>query len=391
MTAEEISNYLLQILGGELNITRDNISDEPDQEKQQILYGLYLLNEDIEYNREKNANLHESIKNAFLEISLVTIMTKNWTIEDANQNFMEFIGITKDEIINLNFGDLVDSVEGVSQYESLKSAIDTGTGWTGTISLSGPTKKTLWVDVKAFLFNPDKLEEGKIWLIGKDITKNVKLEAKLKSSNDNLIESLKRKEFLLRELHHRVKNNLQFISGVLFLQVQNESDERLADSLRVVQNKITAISNLHDILVEKASMDSVDLLSYLKAISTMLTFSAEYKGKVDISGDNVKITTESAPYVGIVLNELMTNSLKYAWDHNDLEKEIIIAIDKVEDNFIFHYSDNGKGYDRNQINPGLGTKLFNMLMLDQFKAKLVDCDKHPNCQCYQLGQEILLK
>jgi len=391
MKAEEISDYLLQILSGELNISIDNISDETDQEKQQILYGLYLLNEDLENERDNNSHLQDSIKNAFIEISLVVIMAANWDIEDANHNFLEFIGMTKDEINNLNFGDLVDSVEGVGQYESLKSAIDTGAGWTGTISLSGPKIKIRWIDVKAFVFKSDKLDEGKIWLIGKDITKRIELKAQLKSTNENLVETLKRKEFLLRELNHRVKNNLQFISGVLFLQVQNESDERLANSLRIVQDKITAISDLHDILVEKASMDKVDLLSYLKAISTKLAFSAEYNGKVDILGDAVKITTESAPYVGIVLNELMTNSLKYAWGHDDLEKEIIIAVGKVEDNFIFHYSDNGKGYDRSRINPGLGTKLFDMLMLDQFKAKLVNCDKHPNCQCYQLGKGILLK
>ena len=390
MKADEISDYLLQIMRGELNISLDEISEEKDHNKQQLLYGLQLLNEDIEYERNKSENLHNSIRGAFMEISLVAIMTLNWNIDDANQNFLKFIGMAKDEIYNLNFSDLVSTAESVDEFESLRSSIKNGVGWTGVLSLTKADKTPLWVDVKTFVLQSDLLKDGKIWLIGKDITKNVQLEAKLKKSNEDLIESLKRKEFLLRELHHRVKNNLQFISGILFLQVQNESDERLADRLKVVQDKITAISDLHEILMEKARMNDVDLFSYLKAVSTKLSFSAEYNGKVDILGDNVKIATEAAPYIGIVLNELMTNSLKHAWEQRECEKEIIIEINELSDKLIFHYSDNGQGYDKKQIDQGLGTKLLDMLMLQQLRAKIVNCNKHPNCQCYELGKEVLL-
>jgi two-component sensor histidine kinase len=390
MKADEISDYLLQIMRGELNISLDEISEEKDHNKQQLLYGLQLLNEDIEYERNKSENLHNSIRGAFMEISLVAIMTLNWNIDDANQNFLKFIGMAKDEIYNLNFSDLVSTAESVDEFESLRSSIKNGVGWTGVLSLTKADKTPLWVDVKTFVLQSDLLKDGKIWLIGKDITKNVQLEAKLKKSNEDLIESLKRKEFLLRELHHRVKNNLQFISGILFLQVQNEDDERLADRLKVVQDKITAISDLHEILMEKARMNDVDLFSYLKAVSTKLSFSAEYNGKVDILGDNVKIATEAAPYIGIVLNELMTNSLKHAWEQRECEKEIIIEINELSDKLIFHYSDNGQGYDKKQIDQGLGTKLLDMLMLQQLRAKIVNCNKHPNCQCYELGKEVLL-
>ena len=390
MKADEISDYLLQIMRGELNISLDEISEEKDHNKQQLLYGLQLLNEDIEYERNKSENLHNSIRGAFMEISLVAIMTLNWNIDDANQNFLKFIGMAKDEIYNLNFSDLVSTAESVDEFESLRSSIKNGVGWTGVLSLTKADKTPLWVDVKTFVLQSDLLKDGKIWLIGKDITKNVQLEAKLKKSNEDLIESLKRKEFLLRELHHRVKNNLQFISGILFLQVQNEDDERLADRLKVVQDKITAISDLHEILMEKARMNDVDLFSYLKAVSTKLSFSAEYNGKVDILGANVKIATEAAPYIGIVLNELMTNSLKHAWEQRECEKEIIIEINELSDKLIFHYSDNGQGYDKKQIDQGLGTKLLDMLMLQQLRAKIVNCNKHPNCQCYELGKEVLL-
>jgi len=391
MKADEISDYLLQLLRGELNFSVDDVINETDQEKQHILYGLHLLNEDLEYERRRSESLHNSIRDAFMEISLVAIMTPNWSIEDANRNFINFVGMAKDEIYNLNFGDLINTAKDAGEFESLRSSINEGLGWTGVISLSKADKTPLWVDVKAFILRPGQVEDNKIWLIGKDITTNVQLEAKLKRSNEDLIESLKRKEFLLRELHHRVKNNLQFISGILFLQVQNEEDERLADRLKIVQDKITAINDLHEILIERANMNNVDLLSYLKAISAKLSFSAEYDGKVDIHGDNVSISTESAPYIGIVLNELMANSLKYAWDQHECEKEIIVEVNEVRDEFVFHYSDNGKGFDRNQIIPGLGTKLFEMLMLQQFKAKLIDCDKHPNCQCYALGKELLVR
>ena len=390
MKADEISDYLLQLLRGELSFSIDDVINETDQEKQQILYGLHLLNEDLDYERHRSESLHNSIRDAFMEISLVAIMTPNWSIEDANRNFINFVGMAKDEIYNLNFGDLINTAKDAGEFESLRSSINEGLGWTGVISLSKADKTPLWVDVKAFILRPGQVEDNKIWLIGKDITTNVQLEAKLKRSNEDLIESLKRKEFLLRELHHRVKNNLQFIAGILFLHVQNEEDERLADRLKVVQDKITAINDLHEILMEKASMNDVDLFSYLTAISTKLTFSAEFEGKVDIFGDNAKIATEAAPYIGIVLNELMTNSLKHAWVQGECKKEITIEINEVGDKFMFHYSDNGQGYDKSQVHHGLGTKLLEMLMLQQFKAKIVNCDKHPNCQCYELNKQVFL-
>ena len=240
--------------------------------------------------------------------------------------------------------------------------------------------------MKAIVLGSGKYHQEQIWLIGKDITDEIELEQELKETNQNLRNSLDQKEFLLRELHHRVKNNLQMIASVFVLQLQTEKDEKLADHLQTIQTKIFSISKLHDILVEQASLNNVDLVGYLRAIAENLQISTGFKGEIFLEGDLFEISTQSAPHFGIILNELITNSTKHAWDTNSTENEIRVGIHKDPESLVFHYADNGKGFNKNTVNRGLGTKLLEMLISNQFKATEQQCgkDEHRNCQCFKI-------
>ena len=387
MNADELSNFFIDVLEGNLSITLDEIISENDLERQKVLYGLHTLHEELNFEKERRLKLHEDIKAAFLNISSVVLLNKDWEIEEANGNFLNFTNRPLDSIEGFSLNDLLEIGDKTTEnWNALKISIENNSSWQGILGFKKSKTKVGWLDVKAIVLASGKYHQEQIWLIGKDITDEIELEQELKETNQNLRDSLGQKEFLLRELHHRVKNNLQMIASVFVLQLQTEKDEKLADHLQTIQTKIFSISKLHDILVEQASLNNVDLLGYLKAIAENLQISTGFKGEIYLEGDYFEISTQSAPHFGIILNELITNSTKHAWTSNSTENEIRVGIYKEPDNLVFHYADNGKGFNKNEVTRGLGRKLLDMLILGQFKAVELQCgeNEHSNCLCFKI-------
>ena len=346
-----------------------------------------ISNEELNFEKDRRLKLHENIKAAFLNISCVVLLNRDWEIEEVNANFLNFTHQNLNSIQNLPFADLLDIIDETSEnFIALKTSIENNSSWQGILGFKKSNTKVGWLDVKAIVLESGDHHQEQIWLIGKDITDEIELKQELKETNQSLRNSLEQKEFLLRELHHRVKNNLQMITSVFVLQLQTEKNEKLADHLHTIQNKIFSISKLHDILVERASLNNVDLAGYLRAIAENLRISTSFKGEIFLEGDYFEISTQSAPHFGIILNELITNSTKHAWDTNSTENEIRVGIYKGPDNVVFHYADNGKGFNKNTVNRGLGTKLLDMLILNQFKATEQQCGnaEHSNCQCFKI-------
>jgi two-component sensor histidine kinase len=387
MNADELSNFFIDLLEGNLSITLDEIVSENDLERQKVLYGLHTLHEELNFEKDRRLKLNEDIKAAFLNISSVVLLNREWEIEEVNVNFLNFTQQSLDSIKNLPLAELLDNGDKTAEnFNALKTSIENNSSWQGIIGFKKSKTKVGWMDLKAIILASGEHHQEQIWLIGKDITDEIELEQELKETNENLRNSLEQKEFLLRELHHRVKNNLQMIASVFVLQLQTEKDQKLADHLQKIQNKIFSLSKLHDILVEQASLNNVDLVGYLRAIAENLQISTGFEGEIFVEGDLFEISTQSAPHFGIILNELITNSIKHAWDSNSTENEIRVGIYTDSDNLVFHYADNGKGFNKNTVNRGLGTKLLDMLILNQFKATELQCGEieHSNCQCFKI-------
>ncbi|MBU3918081.1 PAS domain-containing protein, partial [bacterium] len=137
-----------------------------------------------------------------------------------------------------------------------------------------------------------------------------------KLADDTLKASLKEKDALLKEIHHRVKNNMQVIISLLRLQSQNITDKRYADMFKESQDRIRSMSLVHEILYGTKNLAEVDFKKYIESLVLSLLRSygaASYKINQQIEVEDVSLELESAIPCGLIINELVSNSLKYAF------------------------------------------------------------------------------
>lgn len=192
---------------------------------------------------------------------------------------------------------------------------------------------------------------------------------------------LNEKEVLLKEVHHRVKNNLQVISSLLNLQSAKISDPGTKDILRESQNRVRTMALIHEKLYQSTDLAQIDFASYLKSLVTFL--SQSYRSKSDnvsiqVDAQNVMLDINTALPCGLIINELVSNSLKYAFPNNQTGNIIITCNQTTDGANIISVSDDGVGLPAGfniSINPSLGLKLVSNLV-NQLQGKLdLQCDK----------------
>ncbi len=197
--------------------------------------------------------------------------------------------------------------------------------------------KTLTVLVKK---TPYTDHAGNQFLVGitRDITDR-------KQAEDKIIASLKEKEVLLREVHHRVKNNLQIISALLSLQSSCLDDEDLIKIFRDSQNRIKSMALVHENLYRSKDFGKVDFNEYLGQLASHLSQSyGNLAGKINfkVNSENVYLNINIAIPCGMIINELVSNSFKHAFP-DGRNGEVCIDLSSEDDNFTLVVSDNGAG------------------------------------------------
>lgn len=199
---------------------------------------------------------------------------------------------------------------------------------------------------------------------------------KRKEAEDQLKVSLKEKEILLRELYHRTKNNMQVISSLLNLQSLTIDDKQMLEVVKDIQNRIRSISLVHEKLYQSKDLSNVNLKDYIQELANALLTS--YEGSKDrisvtLDIDNVFISLDTITTCGLIINELVSNSLKHAFP-DDREGTIRIALHSTgEDKMELRISDNGIGLPEGldfRDTKSLGLKLVRKLAEDQLRGKV---------------------
>lgn len=170
-----------------------------------------------------------------------------------------------------------------------------------------------------------------------DITERKYAEEKLNSA-------LQEKEILLKEIHHRVKNNLQIVSGLLYLQSQQLTDEKTIGMFAESLNRIKAMGLLHEFLYQSEDVKNIDFKSYLHELISVLKASyLEKNAKIAIElSIKGSIEFEKALYCGLIINELVSNALKYAFKGSQ-DGKVAIQFEKQNNEYCLTISDNGSG------------------------------------------------
>lgn len=180
-----------------------------------------------------------------------------------------------------------------------------------------------------------------------------------KKAEEQIKASLREKEVLLKEIHHRVKNNLQIISSLLKLQSSYTSDENVENVLLSSQQRIKTMAIVHEKLYQ-SDLQFVNVASYIRSIAQMAydTFS-DTKKNVDFEYEFIQeiiyFKIDKAIPCGLIINEIITNSFKYAFD--GLQKgTIFISLTRTEKHFRIQLSDDGIGMPAT-VGPGISNTL----------------------------------
>jgi PAS domain S-box-containing protein len=186
--------------------------------------------------------------------------------------------------------------------------------------------------------------------------------------------SLKEKEILLREVHHRVKNNMQVISSILNLQSSYVSDEYALTLLKESQNRIKTMAYIHESLYQNKSFTSVNFSEYVHTLVNNIVQSYSYsseKIKLNLNVDEVSLSLDSSIPAGLIINELVTNSIKHAFPG---QRQGTITFNlRCENNLVFlELKDDGVGFAPGidfRNTHSLGLQLVNTL-IEQIEADL---------------------
>ena len=175
-----------------------------------------------------------------------------------------------------------------------------------------------------------------------------------------------RQAILLQEVHHRINNNLQIISSLLSLQASNAESDKLRQYLEQSQNRIHSLSVLHELLFENNSPLLVNMDQYLRKIVAYhedILKALPLNVEVNLDIINSSFPTKIAVPIALILNELLTNAIKYAFKENPTGKITIILSNLSENNFLLFVKDNGCGFpDSSQIRPdSVGLRLVNIM------------------------------
>ncbi|TMU56292.1 sensor histidine kinase [Flagellimonas algicola] len=202
--------------------------------------------------------------------------------------------------------------------------------------------------------------------------KNQRLIAEQKHIIEN---ALVEKDSLLKEIHHRVKNNLQMVSSLLSLQTKNTRSKSAIEALEEGKSRVKAMALIHQKLYQNDDLSVIEMQGYIESLINSVQ-SVYKKGghniSITIDAEGTELDIDRAIPFGLILNELVSNSFKYAFPENDENGKIYIHLRKNGDQGYFEYTDNGIGLPEDadeRAHSSMGIRLMNRLV-NQLQSKL---------------------
>ncbi len=286
----------------------------------------------IEQSREKFKSIFENAAEAIILFDCQGI------ILESNDKIEEIFGFKKEEIIGKNFMNIVTMMG--MDYEETRIVFNH--------LISGNELKQIEWTIKnkngkevIFRVRPsiirDKNSINGILLIMEDITE-------LKNVENNLKTSLEEKEILLREIHHRVKNNLQIISSLLSLQRIQVEDKQTADILWECQGRVRTMAMIHENLYQSQDIGYINFRNYVEKMLYDIFNSYHVDEKsinLNTQVESVEMGIETAMPCGLIINELATNSIKHAFPQGNGNIKIELKSDGKA--HVLSFADDGIG------------------------------------------------
>lgn len=244
-----------------------------------------------------------------LSQSFVLIVDQSGLIEYANPHFQSISGYTQDELVGKEFGFLISDLASHEEYEQILQALKAGVSWKGELVNTKKNGEWYIFTAKISPVNINRDDSVDFIVVGHDITSFRETEIKLE-------QAVQEKSILLSELHHRVKNNLAIISGIMQLQAFDENDDDLKTKLFSSVGRVKTLASMHELLYESSSFT---MLEFGKNINKIVHTVSEMFERED---SNVTVKYDLEPIIlninqahpcALILNEVVTNAFKKAY------------------------------------------------------------------------------
>jgi len=253
---------------------------------------------------------------------------------EINEVSMEKLGYTREEFLKMRPQDII-APDTQSEISETTAKLIKERRIDFEAELISKDGKRIPVEINNRVFN---LHGDEVVIsVSRDITERKQAEEEIK-------QSLEEKELLLKEIHHRVKNNLAIISSLLNLQSYNIEDQKARDSFKEIQNRTRSMALIHEKLYQSTDLKRIDFGEYIKTISAELfrTYADPARVKLKTHVENIYLDINTAIPLGLIINEIITNSFKHAFP-DGRKGEIQINFHKKNHHYEFMVKDNGIG------------------------------------------------
>jgi len=304
------------------------------------------------------------------QTELIARFLPDTTLVYVNVAFCRYFGLNQDDMIGKSFTPIVYDSDRPRVTQAIQSMSFENPTVTveNRVIVDGHVRWTQWVNRMLFDRQRNFVE---FQMVGRDITDRKQAEEKLQAS-------LREKEILLKEVHHRVKNNLQIIYSLLRLQQRTLKDPQATACLLDSQNRIEAIALIHEKLYQTDNLAQIDFREYIASLVENLHNSYNTRPQditVETEVDKISLDINKAIPCGLIINELVSNALKYAFPNRKGHIQVKLHADE-HFNIRLTVKDNGiglpKGFNLTQSN-SLGLQLVHDFV-DQLRGKLeMDC------------------
>jgi PAS domain S-box-containing protein len=298
----------------------------------------------------------------------VTITDLEDRVLFVNDAFLTTYGYREEDILGHDIAMVrVGEDAGAAMSEIRRSTLDGA--WYGEVINHRADGTVFPVELWTSIVRNDEDEPVAMVGVARDITARKRAEEDIRTS-------LREKEVLLKEIHHRVKNNLQVISSLLSLQSEYLKDEGMIKIFKESQNRVKSMALIHEKLYQSRNLAEIDFADYLRELTTQLFRSygiGAHGVYLNVNASQVLLAVDRAIPCGIIVNELVTNALKYAFPESRGGRIDIDLHPIDEDRIRLAVRDNGVGFPEDvdfETSDSLGLTLVRMLA-DQVQGDVV--------------------
>ncbi len=270
---------------------------------------------------------------------IIFTLDLNGKYTSFNKQALVITGYTFDEAATMTISDIVAPEYRDLSWKMLKKKLEKGESTTYEVELQAKDGRRIPLEVITQLMIKDGRPVG-IQGIGRDITERKLMEEQIRKS-------LREKETLLKEVHHRVKNNFQVIMSLINLQSSSIENSELQKSFDDTQKRIRSMALVHELLYQSEDISRVDISIYIATIVNEL-YAGFHGGMMmnepRVEAGRIDLTIDQAIPCGLIINELVTNALKYAFPPGWKGKpEMTVSVTEREGMVNLVVSDNGVG------------------------------------------------